>query len=174
MCRVASAPNPVETPYVGVGGGGQLLHHGAGAAHGGLGGRLEADRAPPRATASTSTESGPVPTGTGGGVGCVVMGPIQRPRPGVDQCGGLPAVSHARREDGVPHRSAGRTAPSGPRRVSLTGPMTSVRAPARRPAEAGAARRWTMLAASTLAQAAAAVMMHGPAFLIPTLHDRGG
>ncbi len=29
-----------------------------------------------------------------------------------------------------------------------------------------------MLAASTLAQAAAAVMIHGPAFLIPTLHDR--
>jgi sugar phosphate permease len=35
-------------------------------------------------------------------------------------------------------------------------------------------RRWTMLAASTLAQAAAAVMMHGPAFLIPTLHDQEG
>lgn len=31
-----------------------------------------------------------------------------------------------------------------------------------------------MLAASTLAQAAAAVMMHGPAFLIPVLHDREG
>ncbi|GAA4707095.1 MFS transporter [Nocardioides conyzicola] len=31
-----------------------------------------------------------------------------------------------------------------------------------------------MLAASTLAQAAAAVMMHGPAFLIPTLHEQGG
>jgi sugar phosphate permease len=52
--------------------------------------------------------------------------------------------------------------------------MTSVRAPARRPAEAGAARRWTMLAASTLAQAATAVMVHGPAFLIPVLHDRRG
>jgi len=35
-------------------------------------------------------------------------------------------------------------------------------------------RRWAMLAASTLAQAAAAVMMHGPAFLIPVLHDREG
>ena len=31
-----------------------------------------------------------------------------------------------------------------------------------------------MLAASTAAQAAAAVMVHGPAFLIPTLHDREG
>ncbi len=31
-----------------------------------------------------------------------------------------------------------------------------------------------MLAASTLAQAAAAVMMHGPAFLIPTLHEQQG
>ncbi|MFC6343673.1 MFS transporter, partial [Nocardioides hankookensis] len=36
------------------------------------------------------------------------------------------------------------------------------------------ARRWSMLAASTLAQAAAAVMIHGPAFLIPTLHEREG
>jgi sugar phosphate permease len=35
-------------------------------------------------------------------------------------------------------------------------------------------RRWAMLVASTLAQAAAAVMIHGPAFLIPTLHDREG
>ena len=33
----------------------------------------------------------------------------------------------------------------------------------------GAARRWSMLGASTLAQASAAVMMHGPAFLIPAL-----
>lgn len=31
-----------------------------------------------------------------------------------------------------------------------------------------------MLVASTLAQAAAAVMIHGPAFLIPTLHEREG
>ncbi|MDN4173409.1 MFS transporter [Nocardioides sp. SOB77] len=38
----------------------------------------------------------------------------------------------------------------------------------------GTARRWTMLAASTLAQGAAAVMIHGPAFLIPALHDRAG
>ncbi|WP_347565746.1 MFS transporter [Nocardioides sp. IC4_145] len=38
----------------------------------------------------------------------------------------------------------------------------------------GAARRWAMLAASTLAQGAAAVMIHGPAFLIPVLHDREG
>lgn len=33
-------------------------------------------------------------------------------------------------------------------------------------------RRWAMLAASTLAQAAGAVMIHGPAFLIPVLHDK--
>lgn len=38
----------------------------------------------------------------------------------------------------------------------------------------GAVRRWSMLGASTLAQASAAVMMHGPAFLIPVLHDREG
>ena len=37
------------------------------------------------------------------------------------------------------------------------------------PAEAGTRRRWAMLAVSTLAQAAAAVMIHGPAFLIPAL-----
>ncbi len=40
--------------------------------------------------------------------------------------------------------------------------------------DVGAARRWSMLGASTLAQAATAVMVHGPAFLIPTLHDREG
>ncbi len=38
----------------------------------------------------------------------------------------------------------------------------------------GTVRRWSMLGASTLAQAAAAVMVHGPAFLIPVLHGRGG
>src|SRR6478752_4769035 len=40
--------------------------------------------------------------------------------------------------------------------------------------EIGTARRWSMLAASTLAQASAAVMVHGPAFLIPALHARAG
>ena len=40
--------------------------------------------------------------------------------------------------------------------------------------DVGAVRRWSMLAASTLAQASAAVMMHGPAFLIPALHDHQG
>ncbi|HYF74093.1 MAG TPA: MFS transporter [Nocardioides sp.] len=39
--------------------------------------------------------------------------------------------------------------------------------------DVGAVRRWSMLGASTLAQAATAVMVHGPAFLIPTLHDEG-
>jgi sugar phosphate permease len=38
----------------------------------------------------------------------------------------------------------------------------------------GTVRRWSTLAASTLAQASAAVMMHGPAFLIPVLHEREG
>ena len=37
----------------------------------------------------------------------------------------------------------------------------------------GTLRRWSMLGASTLAQASAAVMMHGPAFLIPALHAGG-
>ena len=41
-------------------------------------------------------------------------------------------------------------------------------------AQVGASRRWAMLAASTLAQAASAVMVHGPAFLIPALHDQLG
>ena len=48
--------------------------------------------------------------------------------------------------------------------------MTQTLAPAY---AVGAARRWAMLAASTLAQAAAAVMIHGPAFLIPALHAQG-
>jgi sugar phosphate permease len=38
----------------------------------------------------------------------------------------------------------------------------------------GARRRWAMLAASTLAQASTAVMVHGPAFLIPALHEQEG
>lgn len=41
------------------------------------------------------------------------------------------------------------------------------------PPSVSAARRWWMLGASTLAQASAAVMMHGPAFLIPALHAQG-
>jgi MFS family permease len=43
-----------------------------------------------------------------------------------------------------------------------------------RAAEVGTTRRWTMLGAGTLAQAAAAVMAHGPAFLIPALVDQEG
>ncbi|MEJ7757465.1 MAG: hypothetical protein WKF83_15190 [Nocardioidaceae bacterium] len=38
----------------------------------------------------------------------------------------------------------------------------------------GTARRWSMLAVSTVAQATSAVFMHGPAFLIPVLHDQRG
>ena len=40
-------------------------------------------------------------------------------------------------------------------------------------ADPGTLRRWSMLGASTLAQAAAAIMVHGPAFLIPALHAGG-
>ena len=42
------------------------------------------------------------------------------------------------------------------------------------PGTVGPARRWVMLAVSTLAQTASAVAMHGPAFLIPVLHSREG
>ena len=49
-----------------------------------------------------------------------------------------------------------------------------VRAPDDTAAAVGARHRWAMLAASTLAQAAAAVMIHGPAFLIPSLVDDEG
>jgi sugar phosphate permease len=45
---------------------------------------------------------------------------------------------------------------------------------ATRRAEVGTARRWAMLAASTAAQAASAVLVHGPAFVIPSLHEREG
>lgn len=40
--------------------------------------------------------------------------------------------------------------------------------------EVSGARRWAMLGASLLAQSATAVMVHGPAFLIPTLHRQLG
>jgi sugar phosphate permease len=40
--------------------------------------------------------------------------------------------------------------------------------------EIGATRRWAMLGSRTLALASAAVMIHGPAFLIPVLHTREG
>lgn len=52
--------------------------------------------------------------------------------------------------------------------------MTTTRGPETSPGELSDARRWGILAASTLAQAAAAVTIHGPAFLIPALHDRAG
>ncbi|MGY2876700.1 sugar phosphate permease [Marmoricola sp. URHA0025 HA25] len=42
------------------------------------------------------------------------------------------------------------------------------------PSTVGTARRWAMLGVSTSAQAAAAVTIHGPAFLIPVLHHRRG
>lgn len=62
--------------------------------------------------------------------------------------------------------------PSGPgpagafnRRVTLT---------AAQAADVGTTRRWTMLGASTLAQGSSAVMVHGPAFLIPALVQQEG
>src|SRR4051794_5334611 len=42
------------------------------------------------------------------------------------------------------------------------------------PAALGSARRWGMLAVSTTAQAASAITVHGPAFLIPVLPERRG
>jgi len=49
--------------------------------------------------------------------------------------------------------------------------VTTVADPA---AGVSSARRWAMLAASTTAQASSAVLVHGPAFLIPALHDQLG
>ncbi|WP_460967691.1 MFS transporter [Pedococcus soli] len=43
-----------------------------------------------------------------------------------------------------------------------------------RAVEVGTVRRWAMLGATTLAQAASAVAVHGPAFLIPALVARSG
>ncbi|GAB2632136.1 MFS transporter [Nocardioides ginkgobilobae] len=51
-------------------------------------------------------------------------------------------------------------------RVTTTAPRPQL--------EPSATRRWAMLGASTLAQAAAAVTIHGPAFLIPSLRDQLG
>ncbi len=51
--------------------------------------------------------------------------------------------------------------------------MTSAEQAAPRP-EVGQARRWAILGVSFLAQAASAVTVHGPAFLIPALHSHRG
>ena len=57
-------------------------------------------------------------------------------------------------------------------RPAFTGPVTT--APPRPASEpVSAARRWSMLGVSTAAQASSAAMVHGPAFLIPALHDSG-
>ena len=42
------------------------------------------------------------------------------------------------------------------------------------PSTVGTARRWAMLAVGVLAQGTSAIAINGPAFLIPTLHDREG
>jgi sugar phosphate permease len=42
------------------------------------------------------------------------------------------------------------------------------------PATVGIARRWAMLAVGVLAQGTSAITINGPAFLIPTLHQREG
>jgi sugar phosphate permease len=60
---------------------------------------------------------------------------------------------------------------AGPGRTSFNRGVTAT---ADRTAEVGVRRRWAMLGASTLAQASTAVMVHGPAFLIPALHEQQG
>lgn len=42
------------------------------------------------------------------------------------------------------------------------------------PSAVGTARRWAMLAVGVLAQGTSAITINGPAFLIPTLHEREG
>ncbi len=42
------------------------------------------------------------------------------------------------------------------------------------PSSVGTARRWAMLAVGVLAQGTSAITINGPAFLIPTLHEREG
>src|SRR4051812_40223524 len=42
------------------------------------------------------------------------------------------------------------------------------------PATVGVARRWAMLAVGVLAQGTSAITINGPAFLIPTLHQKEG
>src|SRR4051812_104795 len=58
-----------------------------------------------------------------------------------------------------------------PARTSFNRRVTALTDPA---ASVGTRRRWAMLAASTTAQASTAVMVHGPAFLIPALHAQQG
>ncbi|WP_406831017.1 MFS transporter [Pedococcus sp. KACC 23699] len=58
--------------------------------------------------------------------------------------------------------------------AALTWPVALTRSAAQPAIEVGTFRRWTMLAATTLAQAASAVAVHGPAFLIPALVARSG
>jgi sugar phosphate permease len=62
----------------------------------------------------------------------------------------------------------------GPSTDPSIGPSTGPSTGTESVPEVGTARRWAMLGASTLAQTAAAVMVHGPAFLIPVLHEREG
>ena len=42
------------------------------------------------------------------------------------------------------------------------------------PSTVGTSRRWAMLAVGVLAQGTSAIAINGPAFLIPTLHQREG
>ncbi len=65
-------------------------------------------------------------------------------------------------------RPAAERSPGGPGRPAGAG------VPAGGPESVSLARRRSMLGASTFAQAAAAVMIHGPAFLIPTLQNDSG
>ena len=69
MCRVASAPNPVEIPYDGVGAAAKVSTTVLARATASRASVLSSTGAPSRATASTSAkDTGPVPTVTGGSV----------------------------------------------------------------------------------------------------------
>jgi MFS family permease len=59
-------------------------------------------------------------------------------------------------------------------RGALTGAVVISPAAVTAPTDVSAARRWSMLGAATFAQGASAATVHGPAFLIPVLHDRLG
>ena len=79
---------------------------------------------------------------------------------------GLNLYARARPDPDARLGSAGDVAPGDDRIREAALPTTEDATP-------GTRRRWAMLAAGTGAQAAAAVVIHGPAFLIPALTERG-
>ena len=100
MCRVASAPNPVEMPYAGVGAAASSSTDAAGPLDRGLtasGSSSHRRRRGGRPRRRRRRRRGPVPTVTGGAVVAVdSMPPIQRPPPPAHQSAAGPAVSHPR------------------------------------------------------------------------------